>query len=83
MFKKIQKTLEKITTKQKDKDYIEYQEIKKKWGEKIKKTIQKNVEIIDFTEGTVTLKAKNTAWKNDLIFIQEKIKKKFQTKTTQ
>ena len=83
MFNKIQKTIQNFIIKETDEEYIEYQKIKKKWKKNIKKTIQKNAEIIDFTKGTIILKAKNAAWKNDLVFMQEEIKKKFQAKNTQ
>ena len=83
MFKKIQNTLRDLVKTNTDKDYVEYQELQKKWQEKIEKKIKENVEIIDFTEGTMTLKTKNTIWKNELLFIQEEIKKNFQTRKTQ
>ena len=83
MFKKIQNTLQGLVKKNTDKDYMEYQEIQKKWQEKIEKKIQSNATVIDFTEGTLTLKVKKTTWKNELLFMQEEIKKNFQTKTTQ
>jgi len=83
MFKNIQNTLEKLLEKNKNKDYLEYKKIQKKWKQKIEQKIQKNIKIIDFTEGTVTLKAKNTAWKNEVLFMQEQIKKNFQAQKIQ
>jgi hypothetical protein len=83
MFKNIQNTLEKVLEKHTNKDYLEYKKIQKKWKQKIEKRIQKNIKLIDFTEGTITLKAKNTAWKNEALFLQDQIKKNFQTQKTQ
>ena len=83
MFKNIQTTLEKVFEKNTNKDYLEYKKIQKKWKQKIEQKIQKNIKIIDFTEGTVTLKAKNTAWKNEVLFMQEQIKKNFQAQKIQ
>ena len=83
MFKNLNTEVEKIIGKSDDPDYLEYKKIQKRWEEKIEKKIKKNVKIIDFTKGTITLKAKNPAWKNEALFIQEEIKKKFQTKKTQ
>tara|TARA_Y100000758_G_C15903123_1_gene368574 strand:+ start:79 stop:330 length:252 start_codon:yes stop_codon:yes gene_type:complete len=83
MFKKIQTELEKITKKSTNPDYKEYKNIQKKWKEKIEKNIQKNIKVIDFTEGILTLKTKNTAWKNEALFLQENIKKNSQTNKTQ
>ena len=83
MFKKIQTTLEGIVDKKKDPDYIEYQRLKKTWVEKIDKKTQKNTKIIDFTEGILTIKTKNTTWKNEMLFMKEEVKKNSQTKTTQ
>ena len=83
MFKKIQTTIQKIVKTNTDTDYVEYKKIQKRWKEKIEKRIQNNATIIDFTEGILTLKVEKTTWKNELLFLQEKIKKNFQTKTTQ
>ena len=83
MFKKIQTTLEKVFEKNTNKDYLEYKKIQKKWKQKIEQKIQKNIKLVDFTEGAITLKAKNTAWKNELLFMQDQIKKNFQAQKTQ
>ena len=83
MFKNIQTVIEKILKKQTKKDYIEYKEIQQKWKNQIEDKIQKNAKIIDFTKGTITIKAQNPSWKNELIFMQEDIKKNFQAKKTQ
>ena len=53
-----------------------------KHHEKLKKT-QKNTKIIDFTKGVLTIKTKNTTWKNEMLFMKEEVKKNSQTKTTQ
>ena len=83
MFKKIQTTLQEITNQETNRDYIEYQKIKKRWKREIDKNIQKNAKIIDFTKGVLTIKAKKTTWKNEILFMQEDIKKNFQTTQTQ
>ncbi len=83
MFKKIQSFLKGFENKKRNQDYIEYKKIEKKWSKKIDKKIQKNVKIVDFTEGKLTIATKNTAWKNELIFMKEEIKKNFQIKKTQ
>ena len=83
MFKKIQTTLKGFVDKKTDPDYAEYQRLKKKWLEKIDKKIQKNTKIIDFTKGTLTIKTKSAAWKNEMLFMKEDVKKNSQTKTIQ
>ena len=40
----------------------------------------KNAQIIDYTDGVLTIKAKNPSWKNELIFFVEEIKKNFRQK---
>ena len=76
MFKNL-KTLLGETIK-KDKDFSSFIKIKKRWEETTNKKIKKNTEIIDFTSGVLTIKAKNGAWKNELVFMQEGLKKNFQ-----
>ena len=83
MFKNIQTALEKVLEKHTNKDYLEYKKIQKKWKQKIEQRTQKNIKLVDFTEGTITLKAKNTAWKNEVLFMQDQIKKNFQAQKTQ
>ena len=83
MFKNIQTILEKFIEKDTRKDYLEYKSIQKKWAKKINKKTQKSAQVVDFTEGTITIKTKNPAWKNEILFMQDEIKKNFQTKTTQ
>ena len=83
MFKNIQTALEQVLEKHTNKDYLEYKKIQKKWKQKIEQRIQKNIKLIDFTEGAITLKAKNTVWKNEVLFMQDQIKKNFQAQKTQ
>jgi len=83
MFKNIQTALEKVLEKHTNKDYVEYKKIRKKWKQNIEQRIQKNIKLIDFTEGTITLKAKNTAWRNEALFMQGQIKKNFQAQKIQ
>ena len=83
MFKKLQKLLKGFDNQKTNQDYIEYKKIEKKWFEKIDKKIQKIVKVVDFTEGRLTLKAKNKTLKNELLFIKKEIKKNFQIKQTQ
>ena len=79
MFKSLKKLLRK-TTKKEDGDFLEYLEIKKRWTKTINQKIKKNTEITDFTKGVLTIKAKNGAWKNELVFMQDNLKKNFQPK---
>ena len=83
MFKNIQTILEKFVDKQTKKDFLEYKKLQKRWDEKINKKLQKNAKIIDFTKGEITIKTKNAAWKNEVLFMQEEIKKNSQTRKTQ
>jgi len=83
MFKNIQTILEKLVDKNAEKDFLEYENLKKKWTKKINKKTQKNAKIVDFTKGTITIKTKNATWKNEILFMQGEIKKKFQTKKIQ
>ena len=83
MFKNIHTILEKLVDKNVEKDLLEYKRLKRKWAEKINKKTQKNAKIIDFTKGTIIIKTKNAAWKNEIVFMQNEIKKKFQTQKTQ
>jgi hypothetical protein len=82
MFKNINAIIEKILTPKQKKEYLLFLEIKKKWKEKIPKKIQKNTKIVDYTNKTITIKAKSPTWKNELVFLKEEIKKNFQ-RTTQ
>ena len=81
MFKALQKLIEKHKPKKKDKDYLFFLKIQKNWKEKIKKEIQKNTTIEDFTEGVLTIKATNPTWRNELTFLKDGLKKNFHQKT--
>ena len=83
MFENLKKILSVVEKNNKDKDYIEYQKIQKRWFKKTDKTLQKNAKIIDFTEGVLTLKVKKTTWKNEIIFMNKELKKNSQTNKTQ
>lgn len=76
MFKNINTILEKILSPTQKKEYLIFLEIKKLWEKNISKKIQKNARITDYTNKTITIKAKNPTWKNELIFFKEEIKKK-------
>ena len=78
MFKNINKVIDKILTPDQKKEYLVFLEIKKIWGETKNKNLKKNAKIIDYTDQTITIKAKNPAWKNELVFLKEDLKKNFQ-----
>ena len=78
MFKNINTVIDKILTSTQKKEYLVFLEIKKKWKKNIAKNLQKNAKITDYTNKTITIKAKNPAWKNELIFLKEDIKKNSQ-----
>lgn len=79
MFKNIDKIINKIFTQKQKKDYNSFLYIAKQWEIKISQTIQKNATIIDYSNKKVTIKAKTPAWKNEISFLKEDIKKNFQT----
>ena len=78
MFKNINKVIDKILTPAQKKEYLIFLEIKKNWKKINNKNLQKNAKIIDYTDQTITIKAKNPAWKNELIFFKKDLKKNFQ-----
>ena len=78
MFKNINKVIDKILTPGQKKEYLVFLEIRKKWKKTSSKKLQKNAKIIDYADKTITIKAKNPAWKNELIFLKEDLKKNFQ-----
>ena len=73
MFKNINKVIDKILTPAQKEEYLVFLEIKKKWEKMKNKSLQKNAKIIDYTDQTITIKAKNPAWKNELIFLKRGI----------
>jgi len=78
MFKNIDKVINKILTPDQKKEYLVYLEIKENWKKINNKSLQENAKIIDYTDKTITIKAKNPAWKNELVFLKEDLKKNFQ-----
>ena len=80
MFKKIKKEADQIIQKAKTQEYRDFLTIKKTWKRKIKKEIQKNAEITDFLNQNIIIQAKTPAWKNELVFLKNQIKKKYQPK---
>ena len=69
--------MEDFLDKETNKDFSFFKKIQKDWKIKIPKKIAKNAKIIDYTDGTLTIKAKNPSWKNELLFFVEDIKKNF------
>ena len=73
MFKNINRVINKILTPDQKEEYLVFLEIKKIWKKTSNKNLQKNAKIIDYTDKTITIKAKNPAWKNELVFLKEEI----------
>ena len=82
MFETLKGILGRVEKNNKDKDYKEYLQIQKRWFKKTDKALQENAEIIDFTEGVLTLKVKKTTWKNEIVFMTKELKKNSQTNKT-
>ena len=59
MFKNINKVIDKILTPNQKQEYLVFLEIKKNWKKINNKNLQKNAKIIDYTDQTITIKAKN------------------------
>ena len=78
--KKINNILEVFLSKEKNKDFVLFEKMQKKWKTKIPQKIRNNAKIIDYTDGVLVLKAKSPSWKNELLFFVEEIKKNFQQK---
>ena len=79
MFKKINKMMGGFL-KEENKDFSFFEKTTKNWNKKLPKKITKNAQIIDYTDGVLTIKAKNPSWKNELVFFVEEIKKNFRQK---
>ena len=77
MFKKIEKIIGNSFFNQKKEEYNNFFKLEKKWKKEISEIIQKNATLIDYTDKKITIKAKNPAWKNELVFFEEEIKKNF------
>jgi len=78
MFKNINKVIDKILTPGQKKEYLIFLEIKENWKKIKNKSLQENAKITDYADKAITIKAKNPAWKNELIFLKEDLKKNFQ-----
>ena len=78
MFKNINKVIDKILTPDQKKEYLIFLEIKENWKKIKNKSLQENAKIIDYADKAITIKAKNPAWKNELVFLKEDLKKNFQ-----
>ena len=78
MFKNINKVIDKILTPKQKEEYLIFLEIKKRWEKLKNKKLQENAKITDYTDQTITNKAKNPEWKNELIFLKEHLKKNSQ-----
>ena len=78
--KKINNILGVFLNKYKNKDFVFFETMQKKWKTKIPQKIRNKAKIIDYTDGILVLKAKSPSWKNELLFFVEEIKKNFQQK---
>ena len=79
MFKNIDKILDLIIKEKDKKEYLGFEEIKKKWNKNISKKIKNNSQIIDYKEKKIIIKAKTPAWRNEINFLKKDIKKKYKT----
>tara|TARA_B100000029_G_C17151156_1_gene806076 strand:- start:207 stop:458 length:252 start_codon:yes stop_codon:yes gene_type:complete len=78
MFKKIKNTTQKIQQEINTEEYKTYLKLVEKWEKKINKQTQKNAKIIDYKNEVLTIKTKNPTWKNEIVFMEESIKKNSQ-----
>ena len=79
MFKNIDKILDLIIKEKDKKEYLGFEEIKKKWNKNVSKKIKDNSQIIDYKEKKITIKTKTPAWRNEITFLKKDIKKKYKT----
>ena len=77
MFKNIDKILDLIIQEKDKKEYLGFEEIKKKWNKCVSKKIKKNSQIIDYKDKKIIIKAKTPAWRNEISFLKKDIKKKY------
>ena len=77
MFNKIETIINQFFSKKETEEYNMFLQLKKNWDKKINKDIKNNAEVIDYKDETVIIKTKNPAWKNELVFFKEEIKKNF------
>ncbi len=78
MFKKIKNTTQTIQQEINTEEYKIYLKLVEKWEKKINKQTQKNAKIIDYKNEVLTIKTKNPTWKNEIVFMEESIKKNSQ-----
>ncbi len=79
MFKNIDKILDLIIKEKDKKEYLGFEEIKKKWNKNVSKKIKDNSQIIDYKDKKIIIKAKTPAWRNEINFLKKDIKKKYKT----
>ena len=79
MFKNIDKILDLIIKEKDKKEYLGFEEIKKKWNKNVSKKIKDNSQIIDYNDKKIIIKAKTPAWRNEITFLKKDIKKKYKT----
>ena len=79
MFKNIDKILDLIIKEKDKKEYLGFEEIKKKWNKNVSKKIKKNSQIVDYKDKKIIIKAKTPAWRNEINFLKKDIKKKYKT----
>lgn len=79
MFKNIDKILDLIIKEKDKKEYLGFEEIKKKWNKNVSKKIKNNSQIIDYKDKKIIIKAKTPAWRNEITFLKKDIKKKYKT----
>ena len=79
MFKNIDKILDLIINEKDKKEYLGFEEIKKKWNKNVSKKIKDNSQIVDYKDKKIIIKAKTPAWRNEINFLKKDIKKKYKT----
>ena len=79
MFKNIDKILDLIIKEKDKKEYLGFEEIRKRWNKNVSKKIKDNSQIIDYKDKKIIIKAKTPAWRNEINFLKEDIKKKYKT----
>ena len=76
MFKPIKEIIKK-EEKHKNKEYLMFLEIEKQFKKTQKKNTTKNLQIHDYEKGTLIIKAKTPAWRNEGSLLKTQIKKNF------
>lgn len=79
MFKNIDKILDLIIKEKDKKEYLGFEEIRKRWNKNVSKKIKDNSQIIDYKDKKIIIKAKTPAWRNEINFLKKEIKKKYKT----